>query len=226
MFTLAQLNTPPPEALKSQVLQMVVDYFSDISPVSLTPSNPLYQLYQYVIGYQMHLYLQAMDSNLESSAQLILALDDLDPSQVLGFALYLPAKDDPEAGTLVYMAVQTSQRRHGIARAMLQRMLTRHPHAELACVASQVPTFEAMGFQVLVAQGPQVLMSTRDYRSNGLVAVQDLTPIYQSEEVRQIHAYLVKQHGKRAMSEAEKQRDRLLDQMTQRARALVLERRA
>jgi hypothetical protein len=157
---------------------------------------------------------------------LILALDDLDPSQVLGFALYLPAKDDPEACTLMYMAVQTSQRRHGIARAMLQRMLTRHPHAELACVASQVPTFEAMGFQVLVAQGPQVLMSTRDYRSNGLVAVQDLTPIYQSEEVRQIHAYLVKQHGKRVMSEAEKQRDRLLDQMTQRARTLVLERRA
>jgi GNAT superfamily N-acetyltransferase len=226
MFTLAQLNTPPPEALKSQVLQMVVDYFSDISPVSLTPSNPLYQLYQYLIGYQMHLYLQAMDSGLESSAQLILALDDLDPSQVLGFALYLPTKDDPEAGTLVYMAVQTSQRRHGIARAMLQRMLTRHPHAELACVASQVPTFEAMGFQVLVARGPQVLMSTRDYRSNGLVAVQDLTPIYQSEEVRQIHAYLVKQHGKRVMSEAEKQRDRLLDQMTQRARTLVLERRA
>ena len=226
MFTLAQLNSPPPEALKSQVLQMVVDYFSDISPVSLTPSNPLYQLYQYVIGYQMHLYLQAMDSGLESSAQLILALDDLDPSQVLGFALYLPAKDDPAACTLAYMAVRASQRRHGIARAMLQRMISRHPHAELACVASQVPTFEAMGFQVLVARGPQVLMSTRDYRSNGLVAVQDLTPIYQSEEVRQIHAYLVKQHGKRVVSEAEKQRDRLLDQMTQRARTLVLERRA
>jgi GNAT superfamily N-acetyltransferase len=226
MFTLTQLNSPPPEALKSQVLQMMVDYLSDISPVSLTPSNPLYQLYQYVIGYQMHLYLQAMDSALDSTAQLILALDDLDPSQVLGFALYLPAKDDPEACTLVYLAVQTSQRRRGIARAMLQRMLTRHPHAELACVASQVPTFESMGFQVLAARGPQVLMSTRDYRSDGVVAVQDLTPIYHSEEVRQIHAYLVRQHGKRVMSEAEKQRDRLLDQMTQRAQALVRDRRA
>jgi GNAT superfamily N-acetyltransferase len=226
MFTLAQLNTPPPEALKSQILQMVVDYLSDISPVSLTPSNPLYQLYQYVIGYQMHLYLQAMDSALNGTAQLILALDDLDPSQVLGFALYLPAKDDPEACTLVYMAVQASQRRHGIARAMLQRMVAHHPHVELACVASQVPTFEAMGFQVLAARGPQVLMSTRDYRSDAVLAVQDLTPIYQSEEVRQIHAYLVKQHGKRAMSAAEKQRDRLLDQMTQRAQALVRERRA
>jgi GNAT superfamily N-acetyltransferase len=226
MFTLVHLDTPPPESLKSQVLQMVVDYLSDISPVSLTPSNPLYQLYQYVIGYEMHLYLQAMDSAQDSSARLILALDDQDPSHVLGFALYLPAKDDPEACTLAYMAVQARQRRHGIARAMLQQITNRHPHTELACVASKVPTFEAMGFQLLAAHGPQVLMSTRAYRSDGLVAVQDLAPIFESTEVRQIHAYLLKQHGKKAMSEAEKQRDRQLDQMTQRALALVHQRRA
>lgn len=226
MASLIHLNNPPPESLKSQILQMVVDYLGDISPVSLTPSNPLYQLYQYVIGYEMHLYLQAMDSALDTSAQLLLALDDLDPSQVLGFALYLPAKDDPEACTLAYMAVQASHRRRGIARAMLQQMVTRHPHAELACVASKVPTFEAMGFQVLAARGPQVLMNTRDHASNGMVAVQDLTPIYQSTEVRQIHAYLVKQHGKKAMSDAEKQRDRQLDQMARQAQALVGERRA
>jgi GNAT superfamily N-acetyltransferase len=224
MFTLVHLDNPPPESLKSQILQMVVDYLSDISPVSLTPSNPLYQLYQYVIGYEMHLYLQAMDSALDNTAQLILALNDLDPSQVLGFALYLPAKDDPEACTLAYLAVQASQRRRGMARAMLQKMVTRHPHAELACVASKVPTFEAMGFQVLAARGPQVLMSTRDHGSDGLIAVQDLAPIYQSKEVRQIHAYLVQQHGKQAMSEAEKQRDRQLDQLAQHAQALVRER--
>ena len=224
MFTLVHLNTPPPESLKSQVLQMVVDYFSDISPVSLTPSNPLYQLYQYVIGYEMHLYLQAMDSTLNSRAQLLLALDDVDPSQVLGFALYLPAQDAPDACTLAYMAVQASQRRHGVARAMLLQMVARHPHAELACVAGKVATFEAMGFQVLAARGPQVLMSTRDHSANGMLAVQDLAPIFQSTEVRQIHAYLLKQHGKRAMSDAEKQRDRLLDQMAQQAQALVRER--
>lgn len=223
MFTLVHLDTPPPESLKSQVLQMVVDYFSDISPVSLTPSNPLYQLYQYVIGYEVHLYLQTMNGAPDSPTQLILALDDQDPSQVLGFALYLPSQDDPEACTLAYMAVQTSHRRRGIARAMLQKMVTRHPHAELACTASKVPTFEAMGFRVLAAQGPQVLMNTRSYRSDGMVAVQDLAPIYQSLEVRQIHAYLLKQHGKKAMSEAEKNRDRLLDQMANQAELLVRE---
>ncbi|MBD9484791.1 GNAT family N-acetyltransferase [Pseudomonas sp. PDM14] len=224
MFTLAHLSNPPPESLKSQVLQMVVDYFSDISPVPLTPSNPLYQLYQYVIGYEVHLYLQAMDSAQESTAQLILALDDEDPSQVLGFALYLPSRDDPDACTLAYMAVQASHRRRGIARAMLQHMIARHPHAELACAAGKVPTFEALGFQVLAARGPQVLMNTRDHSSDGMIAVQDLTPIFQSIEVRQIHAYLLKQNGNKAMSDAERNRDYLLDQMERQAEALVKER--
>ena len=225
MFTLTHLTTPPPESLKSQVLQMVVDYFSDLSPAPLTPSNQLYQLYQYVIGFEVHLYLQAMGSEPASSARMILALDDEDPSRVLGFALYLPSPDDPEACTLVYTAVQASHRRQGIARAMLQQMQLLHPHAALACVANRVPTFEAMGFVVLGARGPQVLMNTRRTASDGWVAVQDLAPIFQSKEVRQIHSYLVKQHGERAMRDAEKQRDRLLDQLTRQAEALAATRR-
>lgn len=224
MFTLTHLDATPPESLKAQVLQMVVDYFSDISPVPLTPSNPLFQLYQYVIGYEVHLYLQAMNGETDSPTQLLLALDDQDPSVVLGFALYLPSQDDAEACTLAYMAVTASHRRHGIARAMLQRVTERHPHMELACVAGKVPIFEAMGLQVLAAQGPQVLMNTRDQRSDGLVAVQDLAPVFQSTEVRQIHAYLLKQNGKKAMSEAEKQRDYHLDQLAHQARQLVAER--
>lgn len=224
MFTLTHLNATPPESLKAQVLQMVVDYFSDISPVPLTPSNPLFQLYQYVIGYEVHLYLQAMNGEAHSPTQLLLALDDQDPAVVLGFALYLPSQDDADACTLAYMAVAASHRRRGIARAMLQRIIERLPHMELACVAGKVPTFEAMGFQVLAAQGPQVLMNTRDQRSDGLVAVQDLAPVFQSTEVRQIHAYLLKQNGKKAMSEAEKQRDYHLDQLAHQARQLVAER--
>ncbi|AGI24795.1 GNAT family N-acetyltransferase [Pseudomonas sp. MT3] len=224
MFTLVNLDTPPPESLKSQVLQMVVDYFSDISPVSLTPSNPLYQLYQYVIGYEVHLYLQAMNGSRDSHARLILALDDEEPSQVLGFALYLPSQDDSEACTLAYVAVKASHRRRGIARALLQQMVESRPHAELACAAGKVAIFESMGFQVLAAQGPHVLLNTRDHRSDGMVAVQDLAPIYQSKEVRQIHAYLVQQHGRKAMREAENKRDRLLDQMARQAQAVVEER--
>ncbi|MGX5219047.1 GNAT family N-acetyltransferase [Pseudomonas segetis] len=224
MFTLVHLDSSPPEALEAQVLQMVVDYFSDISPVPLTPSNPLYQLYQYVIGYEVHMYLQAISGAQGGSPKLVLALDDDDPALMLGFALYLPSPDDAEACTLAYLAVQASHRRRGIAKALLQQVIEHRPHLELACAASKVPIFESMGLQVVAAQGPHVVLSSRAYRSAGMVAVQDLAPIFQSKEVRQIHTYLVQQNGNKAMSDAENKRDRLLDQMAYQAQALLKER--
>src|SRR5690606_17268875 len=107
MFTLVHLDTPPPESLKAQVLQMVVDYLSDLSPVSLTPSNALYLLYQYVVGFEVHRYLERMDDAQPGQPKLLLALDAEDPSQVLGFALYLTYLDDPQASALLYLAVLT-----------------------------------------------------------------------------------------------------------------------
>jgi GNAT superfamily N-acetyltransferase len=221
MFTLIHLDTPPPESMKSQVLQMVVDYLSDISPVSLTPSNLLYQLYQYVVGFEVHRYLDSMDGAQAGKPELVMALDADDPASLLGFALYLPYVDDPEACSLLYLAVQESDRRQGIGRAMVGQMVTRYPHAEVACVAGKVPYFEALGFLPLAARGPQVVMNTRSQASNGAVAVQDLQPIFQSQEVRQIHSYLVKQHGEKAMSDAEKERDDLLDELARQARHLT-----
>lgn len=224
MFTLVHLDTPPPEALKAQVLQMVVDYLTDISPVSLTPSNPLYPLYQYVVGYEVHLYLQRMEAGQPGCPRLLLALDAEDPSQVLGFALYLPYLDDPEACALLYLAVRAERRRQGIGGALVARMAAAHPHAQVACVASKAPFFEAQGFHPLNAHGPQVVLNTRREASRGTLAVQDLEPIFQSTEVRQIHAYLLQQHGRHAMGEAERQRDRLLDQLARQAQAHVRER--
>lgn len=221
MFTLIHLDTPPPESMKSQVLQMVVDYLGDISPVSLTPSNPLYQLYQYVVGFEVHRYLDSMDGAQDGKPELIMALDADDPASPLGFALYLPYVDDPEACALVYLAVQASHRKQGIGRAMVDEMVARYPHAEVACVAGKVPYFKKLGFLPLAARGPQVVLNTRSLPSNGLVAVQDLQPIFQSKEVRQIHSYLVKQHGETAMSEAEKERDRLLDELALQANHLI-----
>lgn len=217
MFTLAHLNTPPPESIKSQVLQMVVDYLGDISPVSLTPYNPLYQLYQYVVGYEVHRYLDSMNGAQAGKPELIMALDANDPASLLGFALYLPYVNDPEACALIYLAVHAEHRRQGVGRAMVDAMVARYPHAEVACVASKVPYFQALGFQPLAARGPQVVMNTRSQASSGMVAVQDLEPIFQSQEVRQIHTYLVQQHGTKAMSDAEKSRDQLLDELVQQA---------
>ena len=87
--------------------------------------------------------------------------------------------------------------------------------------AYKVPAFEAMGFQVRGARGTQVLMNTRDYATDGLMGVLDVAPIFSSLEVRQIHTYLLQKHGKRAMVDAEKQRDRHLDQLARKAASFV-----
>jgi len=222
MFSLTHYETPCPEPINSQILQMVVDYLTDISTAAIPPSNLLYNVYQYAIGYEVHLYLEAVGGSKGIAVELIVALDEQE--QVLGFLLYLPVKDDPEACGVAYMAVRASHRRQGVARAMMQDMLARYPHAELTCAVEKVPVFESMGLQVRGVRGTQVLMNTRDYSTDGLMGLLDVAPIYSSLEVRQIHTYLLQKHGKRAMVDAEKQRDRHFDQLTRKAQAFVHER--
>ncbi|NMZ42361.1 GNAT family N-acetyltransferase [Pseudomonas proteolytica] len=221
MFTLTHYTSPCPEPVNSQILQMVVDYLTDISSVALPPSNLLYNIYQYAIGYEVHLYLEALGGAKGIAVELIVATDEQDPAKVVGFLLYLPVKDDPEACGVAYMAVHASHRRQGVARAMMDEMLSRYPHGELTCTVEKVPAFESMGFQVRGVRGTQVLMNTRDYSTDGLMGVLDVASIYSSLEVRQIHTYLLQKHGKRAMIDAEKQRDRHFDQMTRKARLFV-----
>ncbi|WP_294734989.1 GNAT family N-acetyltransferase [uncultured Pseudomonas sp.] len=219
MLSLTRYETPCPEPINAQILQMVVDYLTDISMVAIPPSNLLYNVYQYAIGYEVHLYLEALGGSKGIAVELIVALDEQE--QVIGFLLYLPVKDDPEACGVAYMAVHASHRRKGVARAMMQDMLARYPHAELTCAVEKVPAFESMGFQLRGVRGTQVLMNTRDYSTDGLMGLLDVASIYSSLEVRQIHTYLLQKHGKRAMIDAEKQRDRHFDQMTHKARMFV-----
>ena len=224
MPQITHYKTPCPESVNSQILQMVVDNLTDISMVAIAPSNLLYNVYQYAIGYEVHLYLEALNGTKGIEVELIVATDLDDPDKVAGFLLYLPVKDDPDACGVAYMAVDASYRRRGVARAMLRQMIGRYPHAELTCTVAKVPWFESMGFQVLGVRGTQVLMNTRDHSSEGLMGLLDVTFIYSSLEVRQIHHYLLQKHGKRAMVDAEKQRDRHLDQMTHNAKVFVLNR--
>lgn len=221
MFSLTHYETPCPEPINSQILQMVVDYLTDISMVAIPPSNLLYNVYQYAIGYEVHLYLEAVGGAKGIAVELIVAMDEQDPGKVLGFLLYLPVKDDPEACGVAYMAVQASHRRQGVARAMMQDMLARYPHAELTCAVEKVSVYESLGFQVRGVRGTQVLMNTREYSTEGLMGLLDVASIYSSLEVRQIHTYLLQKHGKRAMIDAEKQRDRHFDQMTRKAQVFV-----
>lgn len=221
MYSLTRYTTPCPEPVNSQILQLVVDNLTDISSVALAPSNLLYNIYQYAIGYEVHLYLEALDGSKGIAVELVVAMQD---ETVVGFCLYLPVKDDPHACGVAFMAVHAGFRRQGVARAMLADVLARYPHAELACAVEKVPAFEAMGFKVRGARGTQVLMNTRDYGTDGLMGVLDVAAIYSSLEVRQIHTYLLQKHGKRAMVDAEKQRDRHLDQLTRKVQRFVEER--
>ncbi|NVZ72872.1 GNAT family N-acetyltransferase [Pseudomonas costantinii] len=221
MFSLTRYTTPCPEPINGQILQMVVDNLTDISSVALPPSNLLYNIYQYAIGFEVHLYLEALGGSKGIAVELIVATAEQDPEKVIGFLLCLPVKDDPQACGIAFMAVQAGSRRQGVARGMMQEVLARYPHAELACAVEKVPAFEAMGFQVRGARGTQVLMNTRDHGTDGLMGVLDVAPIYSSLEVRQIHTYLLQKHGKRAMVDAEKQRDRHLDQLTRKVQLFV-----
>ena len=221
MFSLTRYTTPCPEPINAQILQMVVDNLTDISSVALPPSNLLYNIYQYAIGFEVHLYLEALGGSKGIAVELIVATSAQDAEKVAGFVLCLPVKDAPEACGIAFMAVQAGFRRQGVARGMMQEVLAHYPHAELACSVEKVPAFEAMGFQVRGARGTQVLMNTRDYATDGLMGVLDVVPIFSSLEVRQIHTYLLQKHGKRAMVDAEKQRDRHLDQLARKAASFV-----
>lgn len=222
MFSLTRYTTPCPEPINAQILQMVVDNLTDISSVALPPSNLLYNIYQYAIGFEVHLYLEALNGEKGIAVELVVATD---ADKVIGFVLCLPVKDDPEACGVAFMAVHAGHRRQGAARAMMQDVLARFPHAELACAVEKVAAFEAMGFQVRGARGTQVLMNTRNYGTDGLMGVLDVAPIYSSLEVRQIHTYLLQKHGKRAMVDAEKQRDRHLDQLARKVQLFLQSRR-
>ncbi|MCO7517574.1 GNAT family N-acetyltransferase [Pseudomonas guariconensis] len=225
MFILSRPGGVPPESFQNQIRQLVIDHVGELSSVAISPDNPLYPLYQYGVGLEVHQYLQAMDGTRGLAVELTLALDAEAPQRLLGFALSLPAQDNDQACTLAFLAVAASHRRQGIARALLADLQSRYACVELNVFASLVPWFETMGMQVVAANGPQVLMSSTGQASEALVGRLDIAPIYRTLEVRQIHAYLLKQHGQAAMIEAEQQRDARLDALGEQAQDCVRQRK-
>ena len=225
MFILSRLESVPPESFQNQIRELVIHHVGELSSVAISADNPLYPLYQYGVGMEVHQYLQALDGTRGLAVALTLALDAEEPDQLLGFALSLPAEDDEQACALAFLAVRASHRRQGIARALLGDLQARHACVELNAFASQVPWFEAMGMQVVAANGPQVLMSSTGRASGALIGRLDIAPIYQTAEVMQIHTYLLNQQGEDAMIEAEQMRDKRLDELTAQAQECVRQRK-
>ncbi|NIE75196.1 GNAT family N-acetyltransferase [Pantoea sp. Ap-967] len=226
MFILSRLDSVPPESFQNQIRDLVIHHVGDLSSVAIRADNPLYPLYQYGVGMEVHQYLQAMDGNRGLAVTLTLALDAEAPDRLLGFALALPAQDNPQACALAFLAVNPEQRRQGIARALLGDLQARFASVELNAFAQQVPWFEAMGMQVVSANGPQVLMSSTGQASGALIGRLDIAPIYQTAEVLQIHTYLLNQQGEDAMLDAEQQRDAWLDALADQARDCVQARKS
>jgi GNAT superfamily N-acetyltransferase len=225
MFILSRLDSVPPESFQNQIRELVIHHVGDLSSVAIRADNPLYPLYQYGVGMEVHQYLQAMDGTRGLDVQLTLALDAEAPDQLLGFALTLPAQDNPQACALAFLAVVPERRREGVARALLGDVQARFASVELSAFVHQVPWFEAMGMQVVAASGPQVLMSSTGQASGALIGRLDIAPIYQTQEVHQIHTYLLNQQGEEAMIEAEQQRDERLDELAVQARECVRQRK-
>ncbi|WP_286912387.1 MULTISPECIES: GNAT family N-acetyltransferase [unclassified Pseudomonas] len=225
MFILSRLDSVPPESFQNQIRELVIHHVGDLSSVAIRADNPLYPLYQYGVGMEVHQYLQAMDGTRGLAVQLTLALDAEAPDQLLGFALTLPAQDNPQACALAFLAVVPERRREGVARALLGDVQARFASVELNAFVHQVPWFEAMGMQVVAASGPQVLMSSTGVASGALIGRLDIAPIYQAQEVHQIHTYLLNQQGEEAMIEAEQQRDERLDELAVQARECVRQRK-
>ncbi|MDZ3991164.1 GNAT family N-acetyltransferase [Pseudomonas sp. Teo4] len=225
MFILSRLDSVPPESFQNQIRQLVIDNVGDLSSVAIRVENPLYPLYQYGVGMEVHQYLQALDGTRGLRVTLTLALDADAPDQLLGFALSLPAQDNDQACALAFLAILPSHRRQGIARALLTDLQSRYACVELNAFAAQVPWFENMGMQVVAASGPQVLMSSTGHASQALIGRLDIAPIYQTAEVHQIHTYLLNQQGEDAMIEAEQQRDEWLDELTVQAEGCVKQRK-
>jgi len=225
MFILSRLDRVPPESFQNQIRELVIHHVGDLSSVAIRADNPLYPLYQYGVGMEVHQYLQAMDGTRGLAVELTLALDAEAPDRLLGFALTLPAQDNPQACAMAFLAVAPEHRRQGVARALLGDVQARFASVELNAFARQVPWFEAMGMQVVAASGPQVLMSSTGQASGALIGRLDIAPIYQATEVHQIHTYLLNQQGEDAMIEAEQQRDEWLDELAALARECVRQRK-
>ncbi|MBF8778350.1 GNAT family N-acetyltransferase [Pseudomonas fulva] len=221
MFILSRLDGMPPESFQNQIRQLVIDHVGELSSVAIRPDNLLYPLYQYGVGLEVHHYLQALDATRGLKVQVTLALNGDAPDQLLGFALALPGEDDDRSCALTILIVSPGHRRQGIAQALLDDLRGRFACVELNAFAGQVPWFEAMGMQVVAAYGPQVLMSSTGLASNALIGRLDIASIYQTLEIRQIHTYLLNQHGEEAMIEAEVLRDQHLDELEWQAQECV-----
>jgi len=217
---------PPNQDAGNQIVAMVGDNVTDLSMLAVPPSNLQYEIYRRALSIEVAVYLQRVGEIPNEPVEVIVATSDADPHEVLGFLLYSPVPNHPEACGINYMAVKATHRRQGLGSAMVRRMLERYPHAELTCFVKKVPFYESLGFQVLDSQNTQVVMNTRNASSEGLMAVLNVEPIYTLPEVEQIKNELLQRWGRKEMQNSIRQLERHIGQISRQAQSFVAQRQS
>lgn len=212
---------PPHQALGDQVIKLVEENITDLSMLSVPPSNCLYEIYHWALGIEVDSYISRIGRVASEPVELLLAIDDAVGEEVVGFLLYSPVPTHPEACGVNYMAVKQSRRRRGIGSELMKELIAQYPHAELTCSVKKVPFYQSVGFNVLDSYNTQVVMNTRSASTTGQMAVLNVSPIYESSEAKAIHSRLVQRWGLKAMMQAEKQLTRHVGQLERQVKTFV-----
>jgi GNAT superfamily N-acetyltransferase len=214
-------DAPPSQTVGNQILKLVEDNVTDLSMLSVPPSNLLYDIYRWALPVEVGAYMQRIGAFPNEPVELLVAFDETNSHEMIGFLLYSPVPSHSEACGINYMAVRQSHRRRGIGSELIKTLIARYPHVELTCTVKKVSFYESLGFQILDSHSAQVVMNTQSESSPGLMATLNVAPIYESDEARAIHYRLVQRWGHREMVKAEKQLARHYAQLERQSRAFV-----
>lgn len=219
-------TAPPPEQITSQVLQLMVNNVTSLHLMQIPRANLQYDLYAWALPCELLLYMERIGVVPDAPTELLVALDEQNPEQVIGFCLYLPVPTHPDACGLTYMAVSGSHRRRGIGRALLKRVIDRYPHVELTCAVDTVEFYERVGFRVIDSHLTQVVMNTRSASCTGMMHVLNTAPIYETPQARAIQQQLINRYGLAAMQQSQIDLEQHAEALQKSAQLFVSERLA
>lgn len=204
---------PPKQSVRDQILKLVEDNVTDLSMLAVPPSNLYFEVYRWALPTEIGAYIARVGQVPGEPVELLVAFDDLDPGHVTGFILYSPVPTLRDACGINYMAVKQSCRGQGIGSELMNMVIARYPHVELTCAVKRVPFYESLGFQVLGSHNTQIVMNTRSSSANGLMAVLDVSQIYESPQAKLVYAGIVQRWGEREVKRAESQLKRHVEQL-------------
>jgi len=223
-----QFATPPPphHHITDQVLALTIENTSSLSMSGIPPSNALYPIYEVTLTAEMGVYLKSMDPQAEARSELIVAMSDCSPAEVVGFVHYLPLRGSADACGVTYIAVAQHARRQGVARALMDEVRKAYPHIGLSCPIEKVEIFEKLGLQVVGANHNHVEMNTDEEPTPGAIGVLDVEPLFHSPEVLDLQAKLVMKHKRSGLKQAQQELARLYHRDCSRVASFVQDRKA